>query len=416
MHEPTVPRATETGLARSSQTRPALAVWPRMFSSIVIVFLRLSMRSALISKHITKKTQPFRAKFYTIDICFLRKYTMSYKNSALSRRRFLTGAAALAAFTLMPAAHAATDTTLLNVSYDVTRELFKDINQAFIEEWKKSTGETLVIKQSHGGSSKQAHSVADGLEASVVTMNQANDIDTIAERGLIATDWAKKFPHNAAPFYSTMVYLVRKGNPKQIKNWDDLAKPGIKVVVPNPKTSGNGRYTYLAAWGSVIKKGGSEAQARELVGKIFKNVPVLDTGGRAATTTFTQRQIGDVLVTFENEVELVRAEFGDNFEVVYPTTSILAESPVAVVDKVVDKRGIRKQATAYLNFLYSDAGQEIIAKHFLRPRSDAVFKKYAANFKPITLFTVDEVFGGWKQAQKKHFDDGGEFDKIYLSK
>jgi sulfate transport system substrate-binding protein len=315
-----------------------------------------------------------------------------------------------------PFAASAADVELLNVSYDVARELYKDINPAFIADYKQKTGETVVVKQSHGGSSKQARSVADGLEASVVTMNQANDIDMLADRGLVAADWAKKFPNNAAPYYSTMVFLVRKGNPKQIKTWDDLAKPGVKVVIPNPKTAGNGRYTYLAAWGSVLKKGGTEAQARELVGKIFKNVPVLDAGGRAATTTFTQRQIGDALVTFENEVSLVRAEFGDNFEVVYPATSILAESPVAVVDKVVDKRNIRKEATAYLNFLYSEAGQEIGAKHFMRVRSAAVAKKYAANYKPIALFTVDELFGGWKQAQKKHFDDGGEFDKIYQSK
>ncbi|KQV61739.1 MULTISPECIES: sulfate ABC transporter substrate-binding protein [unclassified Duganella] len=311
---------------------------------------------------------------------------------------------------------AANEVTLLNVSYDVARELYKDINPAFAAAYKKGTGVDVTVKQSHGGSSKQARAVADGLEASVVTMNQANDIDMLADRGLVAQDWARKFPNNAAPAYSTMVYLVRKGNPKAIKDWSDLAKPGVAVVIPNPKTAGNGRYTYLAAWGSVLKKGGNEAQARELVGKIFKNVPVLDAGGRAATTTFTQRQIGDVLVTFENEVNLVRAEFGDNFEVVYPSSSILAESPVAVVDKVVDKKGIRKEATAYLNFLYSDAGQEIIAKHYLRPRSDAVFKKYAATFKPISLFTVDEVFGGWRAAQKKHFDDGGEFDKIYTSK
>lgn len=311
---------------------------------------------------------------------------------------------------------ASADAQLLNVSYDVARELYKDVNPAFIAEWKKTTGETVTINQSHGGSSKQARSVADGLEASVVTMNQANDIDMLAERGLVAPDWAKKFPHNAAPYYSTMVFLVRKGNPKQIKDWTDLAKPGVKVVIPNPKTAGNGRYTYLAAWGSVIKKGGTEAQARELVTRIFKNVPILDAGGRAATTTFTQRQIGDALVTFENEVQLVRSEFGDNFEVVYPSISILAESPVAVVDKVVDKRGVRKQATAYLNFLYSEAGQEIGAKHFMRVRSDAVARKYATNYKPIALFTVDEVFGGWKTAQKKHFDDGGEFDKIYQSK
>lgn len=315
-----------------------------------------------------------------------------------------------------PFAASAAEVELLNVSYDVARELYKEINPAFIAEYKQKTGETVVIKQSHGGSSKQARSVADGLEASVVTMNQANDIDMLADRGLVAADWAKKFPHNAAPYYSTMVFLVRKGNPKQIKNWDDLAKPGVKVVIPNPKTAGNGRYTYLAAWGSVLKKGGNEAQARELVGKIFKNVPVLDAGGRAATTTFTQRQIGDALVTFENEVQLVRAEFGDNFEVVYPATSILAESPVAVVDKVVDKRNVRKEATAYLNFLYSEAGQEIGARHYMRVRSAAVAKKYAANYKPIALFTVDELFGGWKAAQKKHFDDGGEFDKIYQPK
>ena len=330
-----------------------------------------------------------------------------------TRRWFIAltlGAAAL------PFQARAAEPELLNVSYDVARELYKDINPAFIADWKKKTGETLVIKQSHGGSSKQARSVADGLEASVVTMNQANDIDMLADRGLVAADWAKKFPNGAAPYYSTMVYLVRKGNPKAIKNWDDLAKAGVKVVIPNPKTAGNGRYTYLAAWGSVIKKGGTEAQARDLVTKIFKNVPILDAGGRAATTTFTQREIGDVLVTFENEVQMVRTEFGDNFEVVYPSASILAESPVAVVDKVVDKRGVRKQATAYLNFLYSDAGQEIGAKHFLRPRSEAVAKKFAANYKPIALFTVDEVFGGWKQAQKKHFDDGGEFDKIYQPK
>ena len=331
----------------------------------------------------------------------------------LTRRAILALAAGMA---ILPLGASAADAQLLNVSYDVARELYKEINPAFIAEWKKSTGETITINQSHGGSSKQARSVADGLEASVVTMNQANDIDMLAERGVVAADWAKKFPHNAAPFYSTMIFLVRKGNPKQIKTWDDLAKPGIKVVIPNPKTAGNGRYTYLAAWGSVIKKGGTEAQARELVARIFKNVPVLDGGGRAATTTFTQRDIGDALVTFESEVQMVRSEFGENFEVVYPAVSILAESPVAVVDKVVDKRGVRKQATAYLNFLYSEAGQTIGARHFLRPRSEAVAKKFAANYKPISLFTVDEVFGGWKQAQKKHFDDGGEFDKIYQAK
>ena len=335
------------------------------------------------------------------------------KSTLFSPLRRLLLALALGAATL-PAMAAPVE--LLNVSYDVARELYKDINPAFVTEWKKSTGEDVVIKQSHGGSSKQARAVADGLDASVVTMNQANDIDMLADRGLVAKDWARKFPDNAAPYYSTMVFLVRKGNPKGIKDWADLAKPDVKVVIPNPKTAGNGRYTYLAAWGSVVKKGGNEAQARELVGKIFKNVPVLDAGGRAATTTFTQRQIGDALVTFENEVNLVRAEFGDNFEVVYPKISVLAENPVAVVDKVVDRKGTRKEATGYLNFLYSETGQAIGAKHFLRVRNEKVMKQFAANYKPIQLFTVDDVFGGWHAAQKRHFDDGGEFDKIYTSK
>ncbi|TWI67625.1 sulfate transport system substrate-binding protein [Pseudoduganella lurida] len=330
-------------------------------------------------------------------------------------RRLLL-AATLAAAAFGSTAAQAADVTLLNVSYDVARELYKDINPVFEAQYKQQTGKSIEIKQSHGGSSKQARSVADGLEASVVTMNQANDIDMLADRGLVAPDWAKKFPNNAAPSYSTMIYLVRKGNPKGIKDWADLARPGVKVVIPNPKTAGNGRYTYLAAWGSVTQAGGNDAQARDLVTKIFRNVPVLDGGGRAATTTFTQRQIGDVLVTFENEVNLVRAEFGDNFDIVYPSVSILAESPVAVVDKVVDKRGVRKEATAYLNFLYTEQGQEIIAKHYLRPRSPAVAKKYAAQFRPIKLFTVDDVFGGWRAAQKRHFDDGGEFDRIYGGK
>lgn len=322
----------------------------------------------------------------------------------------------LAAGGALPLHASAADAELLNVSYDVARELYKEVNPAFIASYKQQTGQTVTVKQSHGGSSKQARAVADGLAASVVTMNQANDIDLLVDRGLVAKDWAKKFPNNATPYYSTMVFLVRKGNPKQVKDWADLARPGVASIIPNPKTSGNGRYTYLAAWGSVIKKGGSEAQARDLVGKIFKNVPILDGGGRAATTTFTQRQIGDVLVTFENEVSMVRQEFGNDFEVIYPATSILAESPVAVVDKVVDRLKVRQPATAYLNFLYSPAGQEIGAKHFMRVRSEAVMKKYAANYKPVSLFTVDEVFGGWTAAQKRHFNDGGEFDKIYQAK
>lgn len=329
--------------------------------------------------------------------------------------RILNAAAAAIALAIASST-AQADTTLLNVSYDVARELFKDLNPVFIADWKKRTGETITINQSHGGSSKQARAVADGLEASVVTMNQASDIDFLADRGVVAADWAKRFPHNSAPFYSTIVYLVRKGNPKQIRDWQDLGKPGVKVVIPNPKITGNGRYTYLAAWGSVIKRGGTEAQARDLVERIFRNVPVLDGGGRAATTTFTQREIGDVLVTLENEAHLVRREFGANVEVVYPGMSILAESPVSVVDQVVDRKGIRKQATAYLQFLYSEPAQEIVAKHHYRPRSPAVAKKYEASFKPIQLFTVDDMFGGWKNAQKKHFDDDGEFDRIYRMK
>jgi sulfate transport system substrate-binding protein len=339
----------------------------------------------------------------------LRVVSRSPRRAGLMR--FLGRFAAATALVVAPFAQA--DTALLNVSYDVTRELFKEINPAFSADWKRSTGETIVVNQSHGGSSSQARAVAEGLEASVVTMNQSNDIDMLVERGLIAKDWAGRFPNNAAPFYSTMVYLVRKGNPKGIHGWEDLGRPGVQVIIPNPKTSGNGRYSYLAAWGSVIKRGGTEAQARELVGRVFGNVPVLDAGGRAATTTFAQRQIGDVLVTFENEALLARQEFGDKFDIVYPATSILAESPVALVDKVVDRRGVRKQATAYLQFLYSAQGQEIIARHYFRPRADATLKKFGDTFKPVSLFTVDEIYGGWKNAQHRHFDEGGEFDKIY---
>ena len=319
----------------------------------------------------------------------------------------------LSSVTLLAISPAHADVTILNASYDVTREVFKDINAAFAADWKKTTGETVIIKQSHGGSSKQARSVLDGMEASVVTMNQPTDISILAANGIVSAQWQQRFPNNAAPFYSTMVFLTRKGNPKNITSWDDLGKPGLSVIVPNPKTSGNGRYTYLAAWGSVINSGGSEAQARQLVTRLFKNVPVLDGGGRGATTTFTQRNIGDVLITFENEVELVRQEFGDNFDVVYPASSILAESPVAVVDKIVDRLGTRKQATAYLQFMYSEAGQDIIARHFFRPRSAIAAQKYAANFKPITLFTVEKIYGSWAHIQKKHFDDGAEFDQIY---
>ncbi|MBI5923674.1 MAG: sulfate ABC transporter substrate-binding protein [Betaproteobacteria bacterium] len=327
----------------------------------------------------------------------------------------LLGAALVSA---LLSASASADTTLLNVSYDVTREFYKDFNQAFIKHWKEKAGETLIVNQSHGGSSKQARAVVDGLEADVLTMNQANDVDILAERGkLIPADWAKRLPNNSAPYTSTTVFLVRKGNPKGIKDWDDLVKPGVSVVIPNPKTSGNGRYSYLAAWGYVLKKGGNEAKAREFVTKLFGNVPVFDGGGRAATTTFAQRNIGDALLTFENEVQLIQKEFSaEQIEVVYPSLSILAEAPVTVVDKVVDKRGTRKQAQAYLEYLYSDEGQELAAKHHYRPRNDKVLKRYAATFKPIQLFTVDELFGGWQKAQKVHFDDGGIYDQIFTKK
>ena len=308
----------------------------------------------------------------------------------------------------------AAEVVLLNASYDVTREFFKDYNAAFAKYWRQKAGDSVTINQSHGGSSRQARAVADGLEADVVTMNQANDIDLLAERGLVAANWAAKFPNDAAPFTSTIVFLVRKGNPKGIRDWDDLVKPGVAVILPHPKTSGNGRYSYLSAWGYVKGKGGSDADAKAFVAQLFRNVPVLDAGGRGATTTFVQRDIGDVLLTFENEVHLIRNELGgDRFDIVYPSVGILAESPVAVVDRVVDKRGSRAVAQAYLEFLYAPEGQAIAAKHFFRPRDPAVLARNAATFKPLKLFTVQSVFGGWKQAQKVHFDDGGLFDQIY---
>ncbi|WP_327084805.1 sulfate ABC transporter substrate-binding protein [Thauera sp. Sel9] len=314
----------------------------------------------------------------------------------------------------LSASAALADITLLNVSYDVSRELYKDINPAFSAHWKAQGGEAVSVNQSHGGSSKQALSVAAGLDADVVTMNQSPDIDILVERGgLVAADWRQRLPHEATPYTTTSVFLVRKGNPKNIKDWDDLARDGLQVIVPNPKTSGNGRYTYLAAWGYALDKSGSEAGAREFVGKLFANVPVLDGGGRGATTTFTQRDVGDVLVTFENEAILIARELGDNkFDVVYPSLSIDASAPVAVVKSVTEKRGTVKAAEAYLEFLFSPEGQAIIAKHNFRPRDAAVLAQNADKFPPIRTFTVDEKLGGWPAVQKTHFADGGIYDQI----
>ena len=328
-------------------------------------------------------------------------------------RRHLLSAAALPLALALPAARAQSATSLLNVSYDVSREFYKDFNVAFAAHWKKTTGQDVTLNQSHGGSSRQARSVADGLEADVITMNQHNDIDMLHTRGgLVPANWATRLPNNASPTTSISVILVRKGNPKAIRDWSDLGKPGVGVIIPNPKTSGNGRYTYLAAWGAALQAGVAPAAAQALVERIFANVPVLDGGGRGATTTFAQRNIGDALVTFESEVPLIQREFGNNFEVVIPSRTILAENPVAVVDKVVDKKGTRKQAEAYLKFLWSEEGQEVAAKHHLRPRSAKVAAKYAKDFPKVQTFTVDTVFGGWKKAQADHFNDGGLYDQV----
>jgi sulfate/thiosulfate-binding protein len=327
-------------------------------------------------------------------------------------RRF--GAAVVAATVLSVTPVSAQD--LLNVSYDPTRELYQAYNKAFAKHWQTKTGNDVNIEQSHGGSGKQARAVIDGLEADVVTLALAYDVDAIAENSkLLSADWQKKLPHNSAPYTSTIVFVVRQGNPKGIKDWNDLVKPGVSIITPNPKTSGGARWNYLAAWGYALKKNGNdEAKAREFVTALFKNVEVLDSGARGSTTTFAQREIGDVFISWENEAHLILKEFGtDKFEVVVPSISILAEPTVAVVDKNVDKRGTRKVAEAYLNYLYSEEGQEIAAKHHYRPRLESVAKKYQGQFAKVNLFTIDEVFGGWKKAQKTHFADGGVFDEIY---
>ncbi len=321
--------------------------------------------------------------------------------------------AALLATGLIGAAHA--DATLLNVSYDPTRELYQDFNAAFAKYWKNKTNETVTVKQSHGGSGKQARSVIDGLEADVVTLALAYDVDALADKArLIPADWQKRLPHNASPYTSTIVFLVRKGNPKQIRDWNDLARPGVAVITPNPKTSGGARWNYLAAWGYALKlPGGSDATAKDFVKKLFANVKVLDSGARGATTTFVERGIGDVLIAWENEAYLAIKELGpDKFDLVTPSVSILAEPPVSIVDKVVDKRGTRKVATAYLEYLYSPEGQTLAGDNYYRPRDPKIAARYAKQFAPVKLFTIDEVFGGWTVAQKTHFADGGVFDQI----
>jgi sulfate/thiosulfate transport system substrate-binding protein len=310
----------------------------------------------------------------------------------------------------------AADVTLLNVSYDPTRELYQDYNAAFAKYWKGKTGDNVTIKQSHGGSGKQARAIIDGLEADVATLALAYDVDQLSEKGkLIPRDWQKRLQHNSSPYTSTIVFLVRKGNPKKIKDWNDLVKPGISVITPNPKTSGGARWNYLAAWAYALKQNNNdEAKAKEFVGKLFKNVPVLDSGARGSTTTFVERGIGDVLLAWENEAFLAKKELGpDKVEIIVPSLSILAEPPVTVVDKVVDKRKTRKVAEAYLQYLYSEEGQEIAAKNYYRPTLESVAKKYEAQFPKVSLITIDDVFGGWAKAQKTHFSDGGVFDQIY---
>ncbi len=338
------------------------------------------------------------------------------RNAAFSQHaRALLGRTAVLAVAGMMCGHAAwADTTLLNVSYDPTRELYQDYNQAFAKHWAATGGGAVKINQSHGGSGKQARSVIDGLEADVVTLALAYDIDAISEKaGLIKPDWQNRLPYNASPYTSTIVFLVRKGNPKHIQDWDDLIKPGVSVITPNPKTSGGARWNHLAAWGYALNKfNNDQGKAKEFLGALYKNVPVLDSGARGATTTFVQRGLGDVLLAWENEAILAVEELGKNqFEIVVPSISILAEPPVAVVDKVVDKRGTRAISEDYVKYLYSPEGQEIAAKHYYRPRDPEIAKKYAKNFPAVSLFTIDTL-GGWQAVQKAHFNDGGLFDSL----
>jgi len=323
----------------------------------------------------------------------------------------------LAATALLQPAFAA-DINLLNVSYDPKRELYQDVNAAFAKSWKAKSGDNVKIKQSHGGSGKQARSVIDGLEADVVTLALGYDIDALTDKNLLRKDWQTRLPHNASPYTSTIVLLVRKGNPKGIKDWNDLVKPGVAVITPNPKTSGGARWNHLAAWGYALRQpGGNEAKAKDFLTKLYKNVPVLDSGARGATTTFVERGIGDVLIAWENEAYLAVKELGpDKFDIITPSVSILAEPPVAIVDKFADKHGTRKVAEAYLNFLYTDEAQAIIAQNYYRPATPKAAQQYAKNFPQVKLFTIGDVAGNWANAQKTHFADGGIFDQIYQPK
>ncbi|WP_128927950.1 sulfate ABC transporter substrate-binding protein [Bradyrhizobium guangxiense] len=329
-------------------------------------------------------------------------------------RRIVPLVAGLLATGVWASSALAADINLLNVSYDPTRELYAEFNKAFASAYQKETGKSVEIKQSHGGSGSQARAVIDGLQADVVTLALAYDIDAIAGKGLTVTDWQKRLPQNSSPYTSTIVFLVRKGNPKAIKDWDDLIKPGVAVITPNPKTSGGARWNYLAAWGSAQKKFGSTDKAKDFIGKLYQQVPVLDTGARGATVTFVERGVGDVLLAWENEAFLALKEFGaSKFEIVAPPQSILAEPPVTIVDKVADKKGTRNAADAYLQYWYTKEGQEIAARNFYRPRDAEIAKKYENAFAKVELFTIDDVFGGWTKAQKEHFADGGVFDQIY---
>jgi len=337
-----------------------------------------------------------------------------------SRRGLMAGAGAaligVPALTLPTLANAAGTSVLLNASYDPTREFYKDYNAMFAAEWKKKTGGDVSVRQSHDGSGKQARAVIDGLEADVVTLALAYDIDAIAQRGLIAPNWQTRLPANSSPYTSTIVLVVRQGNPKGIKDWDDLIRPGVSVITPNPKTSGGARWNYLAAWEFAKRKFGSEAKAKDFVQALYKNVPVLDTGARGSSITFAQRNQGDVFISWENEAHLLEKEFGSKVDIVYPSISILAEPPVSLVDKNVDRKGTRAVATAYLEYLYSDEGQDIAGKNFYRPISEKFQAKYVKQLPKLNLFTIEQAFGGWTKADKDHFADGGSFDQIYLKK